>query len=278
VKPKVDHELRVGTSAHYDDPAYYAQAYEDRLDDIACYVSIAKKYGGPVLEYGCGAGRITIPIAREGIEIVGVDQSKPMLDDLRDRLRREPSYVRRRLKMRRGDMRSLQLGRRFSLVLATFNTVLHLYERADLERFFARVHEHLATGGRFVFDASVPSPMDLARDPSRSYAITPFVHARLGVRSRYAERFDYDPIRQILFVSMEFQPDRGEPFMTPLAHRQFFPAELEALLHYNGFEVEHREGGFKGEPVAPGADSIVWTCRRNMNKRAGSRAKRAGGA
>jgi hypothetical protein len=60
----IDHELRVGSSAHYDDPAYYAKAYGDREDDIAYYVALATRHGGPVLEYGCGSGRILLPCTR----------------------------------------------------------------------------------------------------------------------------------------------------------------------------------------------------------------------
>jgi len=61
---------------------------------------------------------------------------------------------------------------------------------------------------------------------------------------RYTERFDYDYARQILFVAMEFLPE-GRPkasWVTPLAHRQFYPQELEALLHYNGFAISNEPG------------------------------------
>ena len=272
----VDHELQAGSSAHYDDPAYYAKAYADRVDDVAYYVALARACGGPVLEYGCGAGRIALPIARAGVSVTGVDLSAPMLDDLRARLSREPKEVQRRVATRRGDMRSIALRRRFPLVIAAFNTILHLYVREDLERFFARVRAHLTPRGRFVFDTSVPVVADLARDPSESFAIPAFRHPTLGVRCRYRERFDYDPIRQVLFVAMEFTPmarrsagvdvELPEPFMTPLAHRQLFPAELEALLHYNGFVVERREGGFLGEPLDRHTDSIVWTCRARRER------------
>ena len=257
----VDHELRVGSAAHYEDPAYYAKAYADRADDVAYYVALAKKHGGPVLEYGCGSGRIALPMARAGVEVFGIDLSEAMLGELESKLKSEPPEVRRRLHVRHGDMRDVALKRRFPLVICAFNTLLHLYLREDVERFLARVRGHLARDAVFVFDANVPTPFDLAREPSKAFKMPAFRHPTLGRRVRYAERFDYDPIRQILFVAMEFSPTVGEPFVTPLAHRQFFPAELEALLHYNGFAIDRREGGFRGEPVDRHADCIVWTCR-----------------
>jgi hypothetical protein len=190
-----------------------------------------------------------------------------MLAELESKAANEPPDVRRRVHVRRGDMREVALKKRFPLVICAFNTLLHLYTRDDVERFLARVRAHLAPGGTFVFDANVPTPFDLCRDPGKAFKMPAFKHPTLGRRVRYAERFDYDPIRQVLFVAMEFEPTVGEPFMTPLAHRQFFPAELEALLHYNDFDVVRREGGFQGEPVDRHCDCIVWTCKDRRPKK-----------
>jgi SAM-dependent methyltransferase len=230
---------------------------------VAFYVSLAERIGGPVLEYGVGNGRIALPVARHGVDVVGVDHSAPMLADLRGRLAAEPLAVRRRVKMVRGDMRRVRLRRRFPLVVATFNTALHLYERRDVEQFLARVREHLAPRGRFVVDISVPSPEDLSRDPERPMRAGRFVHPTAGVLVKNRERFDYDPVRQVLFVAMEFEPvhDPQGAWMTPFAHRQFFPREWEALLHYNGFEVLRVEGDFHGGPLTRDSDVMVWHAR-----------------
>lgn len=266
MKPSRDLALEAGSSAHYEDPAYYTKTYRSRLDDVRYYVDLAVQNGGPVLEYGCGNGRIAIPIARTGVDVTGVDLSAPMLKDLRARLRDEAGDVRSRVRARRGDMRSVRLGQRFPLVLCTFNAFLHLYTRQDVERFLARAREHLTPKGELVFDVSIPEPLELARDPSRAFGTPRFSYPRPGepggaVRVKYAERFDYDKVRQVLFVAMEFTPDRGEPWMTPLAHRQFFPAELEALLHYNGFETLARLGDFDGSLLGPESDKLITRCR-----------------
>ncbi len=260
----VDAELEAGSVAHYEDAAYYTSTYARRIDDVAFYVALARKSGGPVLEYGIGNGRIALPMARHGVEVVGVDLSAPMLEDLRARLAREPAEVRRRVRAVRGDMRVARLRRRFPLVISTFNTALHLYTRQDVERFLARVREHLAPGGRFVVDLSVPPLVELARDPRQVFHAPRFKHPTAGVVVKNRERFDYDPARQVLFVSMEFEPI-GDPegaWMTPLAHRQFFPREWEALLHYNGFDVDRVEGDFEGGPLTRESDVMVWHARR----------------
>ncbi|MBX3228359.1 MAG: class I SAM-dependent methyltransferase [Labilithrix sp.] len=254
-----DRELEAGAAAHFEDPAYYAQAYARRRDDVVYYRALAEEHGA-VLEHGIGNGRIAIPIAQAGVEVVGVDASRPMLADLRARLRREPVAVRRRVTAKHGDLRKVKLGRRFPLVICPFNTALHLYDRADVEQWLARVREHLAPRGELVFDVAMPMPEDLARDPAAPYRIPPFEHPTLG-HVRYREHFDYDRVRQVLFVSMVFEPKRGEERMTPLAHRQFFPREMEALLHYNGFDVTALHGDFTHGPLTQRSDVMVFHAR-----------------
>jgi SAM-dependent methyltransferase len=261
-----DRELEAGSLAHYEDPAYYDKTYRARADDVRFYASIAAERGRPVLEYGCGNGRITLPLARLGLEATGVDHSAPMLADLRARLAREPGEVRERVTVRRGDMRRLRLDRRFPLIVCPFNAFLHLYTRDDVERFLARARAHLAPRGELVLDVSTPVPADLARDPSRAYGAPrlryPEAGSKEGTLVRYAERFDYDRARQILFVSMEFTPvGGGQPWATPLAHRQFYPQELEALLHYNGFAVRDAWGDFDRSPFTQDSAAMILRCR-----------------
>jgi SAM-dependent methyltransferase len=157
----------------------------------------------------------------------------------------------------------VRLERRFALVVCAFNTALHLYDRRDVERFLARVRAHLARGGRFVVDLSMPPLKDLAREPGHPYNAPRFKHPTAGVTVKNREYFDYDPVRQVLFVSMEFEPiaQPAQRWVTPLSHRQFFPQEWEALLHYNGFAVERVEGDFQGGPLTKASDVMVWHAR-----------------
>jgi len=251
-----------GAQAHYADPAYYDKTYGSRREDVDYYARLAKQSGGPVLEYGIGNGRIAIPIARAGVPVHGIDLSRPMLDSLRARRRDEPPATRRRLTFTHGDMRTVRLRRRFALVIAPFNALLHLYQPSDVEQFLGRVRAHLAPGGRFVFDYSVPHAEDLARRPDRTYGASRLRHPTTGQLVRYTERFEFDPLRQILLVSIGFAPvDGGEPWTVPLTHRQFFPEELRALLRYNGFDEIRFTADFTEQPPTAEVDSMIVSCR-----------------
>jgi SAM-dependent methyltransferase len=251
-----------GALAHYADPAYYEKAYAGRREDVDYYVRLATDSAGDVLEYGVGSGRVALPIARAGSRVVGVDLSEPMLAAFRRRLSDEPQEVQARVRLVRGDMRAVRLRRRFPLVIAPFNTVLHLYSRQDVEQFLDGVRAHLAPGGRLVFDFCVPDLAMLARDPTRRYGAPRFKDPTTGQIVRYGERFEYDSIRQLLLVWMEFAPvSGGAPWTVPLTHRQFFPEEMAGLLAYNGFADQTWSADFRDEPPRRESDWLVVSCR-----------------
>ncbi len=254
---------RTGSEAHYESGRYYDQAYRLRRHDVRFYSDMALDSGGPVLELGVGTGRVAIAIAEAGVDVVGVDPMRPMLEQARERLARLPRKTQERMELREGDLRRVRLRRKFPLVIAPFNVWMHLYTREEIERGLATVRHHLAPGGRFAFDVLLPDPVSLARSPAKRYGAGLVRHPRDGVRYRYGEYFSYDPMTQIETVVMDFEhPTQKErSFCTPLTQRQFFPAELESLLYYNGFRVESHTGDFTGKPIDADTESQVVIAR-----------------
>lgn len=247
---------------HYRDADYYDHAYRRYRQDVEHYVELARAVGGPVLELGGGTGRITVALARAGFEVVMVDRMESMLARAEARFARESRKVRERVTRVSADVRELELGRRFPLVIGPFNMLQHLYTREDVERALAMVRRHLTPDGRFAFDVLVPEPSSLVRDPSRFYKNRPITHPRTKVRYDYAEAFEYDHDTQIQTTVIRFVAlDGEEVHYDRLVQRQFFPRELEALLHYNGFEVLVHDGGFGGQPIDEVAESQVVVAR-----------------
>ncbi len=251
--------LVAGAREHYDDAVYYDYTYRRRRDDVEFYRRVARQHGGPVLELGVGTGRVALALALDGLEVVGLDASPAMLARCAERTRDLPPG---RLTLLEGDMRGFALGRRFGLVMAPFNALLHLYSPEDFTACFRAIREHLTPTGRFVFDVRMPSPVELARDPHRVYRGRPFVHPTLGVRVNYTERFAYDPIQQVQHVTMRFDPEAsGRPaFEVLLSQRQIFPVELRALLALGGLRMARRHGDFTGRPLGPDDPQMILEC------------------
>jgi SAM-dependent methyltransferase len=260
--------LAAGTLEHYEDAALYDHEYKRRRDDIRWYRALAAREldladrHRPILELGCGSGRTLIPLLRDGWSVTGIDAAPAMLERCRARLRRLPPAVAARAELVRADFREVSLGRRFPLVICPFNAFMHLYTRADVERFLSVVRAHLAPGGLFAFDVLNPDLAWLSRDPRKRWARTRFRHPRTGRMTYYSTSVSYDAALQIAFMRIYYEAETGGRTRTVrLTHRQFFPLELEALLHYNGFTIEAHEGGFDGESLVPESEEQVLCCR-----------------
>ena len=129
---------------HYD--ALKAQ------NDVAFYLAQAQAPSGPVLEVGCGTGRVTIPLAAAGVDITSLDVSASMLQEAKA----ESQGL--RIDWVAADGRSFDLGRRFALIMMPFNTLQFFRDSAALGQLFRCVKSHLGNEGRFVFDVFSPQP------------------------------------------------------------------------------------------------------------------------
>jgi SAM-dependent methyltransferase len=248
-------KLEPGAVQHYEDALYYDYAYRRRVEDVGFYRRFVRQHGGPVLELGAGSGRVTLPLVEDGAEVVALELSTQMIARAEEKVASLDPAVRARVRFVRADMREFALEKKFNLVIAPFNVLLHLYEPDDFARCFRAVASHLLPGGRFVFDVRVPSLTELARNPARVYKARPFKHPSLGYKIQYEEQFRYDPIKQVQHVTIRFLPGEGAPKKARpkevlLSQRQIFPNELRALLALGGLELERRYGDFSGRPLS----------------------------
>ena len=125
------------------------------VEDVDFYREVAREGGSPIVELGVGTGRIAVPIAADGIRVIGVDSSPGMLEVCRERA--EAEGVAERLDLRLGDLRSPPVEERVRLVTCPFRAFLHLLSEDDRLRALRSAHELLVPGGRLVFDVFAPS-------------------------------------------------------------------------------------------------------------------------
>ncbi len=235
----------------YAHAAFYRMLHHDRRADLPFYLD-ATQDRARVLEYGVGTGRVALPMARRGQQVVGVDTSPQMLASLAADLRAEPPEVRTRVRLVEGDAREVELHERFAAITCPFNGFAHHHDLEQLGAFLQRVQAHLQPGGVFVFDVLLPDP-NLLRGACSE--IPWFRDPIDGVVCRATERIEYEPLTQLLTVGITTRAMEGErePLELVLRLRQLFPAETVLLLRHHGFEVvERRELG----------DVLGYTCRR----------------
>ena len=237
------------TSGRSDTYAPVADLYDHVVPyatraDVHFFVEAARESGGPVLEVGCGTGRILIPTARAGVDIVGLDLSPQMLQVCRTRLLDEPEAVRSRVRLVQADMQSFDLVQTFRLVTLPFRPFQHLLTVESQLSCLRSIHRHLAEGGRMILDLFNPSLDVLVRDDlGQEFGEEPEFTTpdgrRVVRRLKMVARDYFNQINQVELVHYITHPDgRKERLVHSFPIRYLFRFEAEHLLVRCGFEVE----------------------------------------
>ena len=227
--------------------------YRDR-PDVAFFVEAAKEAGGPILELGCGTGRILIPTARAGVDVVGLDRSAPMLAVCRERLREEAGAVQARVELVQDDMRDFSLCRSFRLVTIPFRPFQHLITVDEQISCLASIRRHLAADGRLILDLFNPSLDALAnrKDGEEFGEEPPFTAPdgrRVVRRARIVTHDRFNQVNQVELLYDVTHPDgRQERLVQSFAMRYLFRFEVDHLLARSGLAVEHLYAGYDKSP------------------------------
>ena len=222
----------------------------------------AGRMGHPVLELACGTGRLTIPIARSGVEIVGLDLSPSML--VHARRKAESASV--AIEFVEDDCRSFDLGRKFALIFMAFNSMQHLYDYESLSALFGNVRKHLAEDGRFVFDVFNPKVEILARSSGDRRLDREYQDPEGRGTMAFENSMVYDDASQVshiqcYFVRRDANGKEVDVHVEELHLRCFFPQELDLLVRSQGFEIVEKFGNFERKVFGRGDQKQVVVCK-----------------
>ncbi len=254
----------------FADPQTYD--LEDASDTgIAFYTALARETGGPVLEIACGTGRVSIPIARLGFAVTGVDIVPGMVELARAK---SAGLLTRWVE---ADARTFDLGERFRLIFVTGNAFQAFLTRADQEALLERVRAHLDDECVFAFETRNPRWATLETRDEDYDGLFTFLETRnvedaahtyidgSGREVRVSRTQAYDHVAQILHWTTYRrwrEGDQEHTKTTRIAVRFTFPQELAALLHYNGLAIIRQYGDWNHEPLTAASPSIIVVCRK----------------
>ncbi len=244
--------------ADYADPIIYDQENSSFEPDGPFFLEMAQQAGGPVLDLGCGSGRMTIPFAQSGIDITGLDIVPGMLAQAKTKAKELP------IRWVEADVRTFQLEQQFDFIFAAGCVLQHLLTRSDQEATLARIREHLSTNGRFATALFFPRPEQLTDVTEEQEWFNYTTVDGRDVRVTGTEY--YDPVRQVKVETAvrRWQDDTGKTITrkAPLSLRYIFPQEMEALLHYNGFKVEALYGDWDRAPLIADSRRMIYVCQK----------------
>jgi SAM-dependent methyltransferase len=212
------------------------------VEDVAFYLEEARRSGGPVVELGVGTGRIAVPIAADGIRVIGVDSSRGMLEVCA----RRAALAGVDIDLRVGDLREPLVAELVPLVICPFRSLLHMHTDEDRRMVLTAAYELLRPDGRFVFDVFAPDAHDIEQTHDR------WIEREPGI----FEHAVWDENERTLTLSV-----RGQGEETTMALAWLSPEEWRGLLEDVGFEIEACYGWFDRSPYE-GREDTVWVARR----------------
>lgn len=236
---------------------------------IAFYSALAREAGGAVLELACGTGRVTIPIARLGFPVTGLDIVPGMLAQARSKSADVP------VRWVEGDARTFDLGERFRLIFLTGNAFQAFVTNDAQAAVLQRVHAHLDDAGLFAFETRNPLlPNTHTREglfvtlETRAEELDwpPYTNAD-GFEVRVSTTQVYDHVAQIVHLTGSKRWHDGtqqHTVVTRTALRYTFPQELAALLQHHGFTILRQYGDWNEEPLSATSPSIISVCRKRI--------------
>jgi len=254
------------------DASFYDYYVTGVTGDVEFYVNEALKANSPVLELGCGTGRILLPVAKSGVEIVGLDNSHEMLEIAKKKIGSMNISIQKRIEIVDGDMRNFSLGRKFKLIMIPFRAFLHNLTSDDQKNTLKAVREHLDNDGKLVFNFFDPRISTIAAhmsvhgtEPMRDRE---FVHPVTQNKVVVWSSPFFKPAEQFIEQYFIFEELDNEGCMIKkryvhLKLRYLFRYEMQYLLDLCGFEIEELYGDFAYGPFVHGNEQI-WIARKRQ--------------
>lgn len=249
----------------YDPIARYYDLTHDRLTaDVPFVLAQAAEAGGPVLEIGCGSGRLLAPLARAGYAVTGVDRSAEMLARAEVRLGALPAEARARVRLLRAEARTLALPAEeaFGLAVFGYNTFMHLDEAAAGAT-LKRLRPLLPPGGRLVIDVANPLLLSQVADDPDFELEDSLIDPADGQTVRHYTAYESIPGEQVVDVTWVYEALGGEGDDEParlrarVRYHYLYPHQYDLLLTLTGFRLAALYGDYDRSPFDEESERLL---------------------
>ena len=252
----------MNTDYKVGDLIYDANIYDGLntfLSDLQFYKKwLPKNKEAKILELCCGTGRLTVPIAKAGYNICGVDYTSSMLEQAKVKA----SEAGLEINFIEADIRSLNLQEKFDFIFIPFNSIHHLYKNEDLFKAFNGVKNHLKEGGLFLLDCFNPNIQYIVEGENEQRKIAEYTTedgraVLIKQTMRYESATQINRIEWHYFINGEFHSIQN------MDMRLFFPQELDLYLECAGFNVLHKFGSFEEEAFNDNSEKQIYVLSFN---------------
>ncbi|NWF68992.1 MAG: class I SAM-dependent methyltransferase [Chloroflexi bacterium] len=230
---------------------YYDAENSDKSDDLAFYSALAAEHGGPLLEIGCGTGRVLLHLAQEGHNAHGIDKDGAMLERAQHKRAALPPDLRENIVLYQGDvLRTDEIHERYKLILLSYNMLTHFQQQEQQSALLKRLRAWLRDDGLLVIDLPNPAPVFASADSDALTLERTFIEPESGHLVMQQSVSTLDRARQLLHVTWVYDEISADGTLkrtfAPVVFRYYFLAELRLLLQAAGFAVDTVYGDCDG--------------------------------
>lgn len=229
------------------------------LTDLNFYKKwMPKDKNSQILELCCGSGRLTIPLAKEGLKITGIDNSKSMLAYAESKAKSDNLNI----SFIEADIRTFDTPNTYDLIFIPFNSIHHLYKNEDFFDTLKVVNKHLKDDGTFIFDCYNPNikyivEAEKVKSEIANYSTIDGRNVKIEQTMKYESGSQVNRIEWHYFINESFHSIQN------LDMRMYFPQELDTYLQWAGFELIHKFGNFEEKKFESDSEKQILVCKKH---------------
>ena len=240
----------------YHNPQRYDDQYWWKKNDIEFWKKIYHQHkGNEILELGCGTGRLSIPLLKEGADYTGIEISKEFCDHAKNKIKEKKLTA----KILKQDFRNFQLNRKYDMIFIGFNTFLHLLNDSDAMQFFHSVKKHMHAKTLFYIDIFVPNPLFLYRNKKRIKNIE-YADSITKKITYIDEICNYDRITEINKITWIYYSDNATEEKYYFTMRMYFPNTMNKLIQNAGLSINNIWGNHEYSCFDESSEIQIYEC------------------
>ncbi|WBL17095.1 class I SAM-dependent methyltransferase [Sutcliffiella sp. NC1] len=252
--------MTLNNSEEYNDPILYDKENEAYLPELPLLLKWAEKQKGTIIDIACGTGRVTIPIAKAGHKVIGVDIHSGMLAEARNKT----TNLNVDINWMEQDCSNLNLGLKSNLLYTVGNSFQHFLTNEDQDGLLSSVNNHLEMNGIFIFGTRFPSAEELLQPTSEEYWRSYTDNEALVDVYTISH---YDSLQQIQHYTTirKYKNKEGQIIdekRTNISLRYVYPKEMERTLRLHGFEIINVYGDWKETPLTKDSHEMIYVCKK----------------